>query len=252
MVRMRCRIAEDESARCPREKLRTTLDEHLTDPEERRFVEPQLAHLLGLSRDRPTGRTCSPPGGCSSSARRGLPHGARVRGHAVGRREPARLLEHLLEWSRTIRSTCSPWPARARRAATDLGRAASATSRASPDPLSARRWASCSTARARPPRPHLRGQILDRAEGVPLYAVETVRMLLDRGALVQEGSVYSPTGPIGVARRARDAARADRGTPRWPLTDERRLLQDAAVLGKTFTGQASRLGGADGDRAARS
>jgi hypothetical protein len=27
----------------------------------------------------------------------------------------------------------------------------------------------------------LRSQILDRAEGVPLYAVETVRMLLDRG-----------------------------------------------------------------------
>ena len=26
--------------------------------------------------------------------------------------------------------------------------------------------------------------IVDRAEGVPLYAVETVRMLIDRGALV--------------------------------------------------------------------
>src|SRR5205085_7655424 len=41
-----------------------------------------------------------------------------------------------------------------------------------------------------------RTQILARAEGIPLYAVETVRMLLDRGALVQEGSVYRPTGPI--------------------------------------------------------
>ena len=34
-----------------------------------RFVEPRLAQLLGLerARARPTGRTCSPPGGCSSS-----------------------------------------------------------------------------------------------------------------------------------------------------------------------------------------
>ena len=36
----------------------------------------------------------------------------------------------------------------------------------------------------------LRDQILARAEGVPLYAVETVRMLLDRGLLAEEGSAY--------------------------------------------------------------
>ena len=42
----------------------------------------------------------------------------------------------------------------------------------------------------------IRAQVLARAEGVPLYAVETVRMLIDRGALVQEGDVYRPVGPI--------------------------------------------------------
>ena len=42
----------------------------------------------------------------------------------------------------------------------------------------------------------LREQILARAEGVPLYAVETVRMLLDRGLLDQDGPVYTPTGKI--------------------------------------------------------
>ncbi len=40
----------------------------------------------------------------------------------------------------------------------------------------------------------LRSQILARAEGVPLYAVETVRMLLDRGLLVEKGSAYVVTG----------------------------------------------------------
>jgi predicted ATPase len=83
----------------------------------------------------------------------------------------------------------------------------------------------------------LRVQILDRAEGVPLYAVETVRMLLDRGLLVQDGSVFRPTGPIETLEvpetlHALVAARLD-----GLSTEERRLVQGASVLGKTFTQQ---------------
>src|SRR5512133_2408752 len=48
MVRMRCRIAEDEDPGSAAEKLRATLSEYVLDEEERRFVEPRLAHLLGL------------------------------------------------------------------------------------------------------------------------------------------------------------------------------------------------------------
>src|SRR5205814_8091275 len=81
----------------------------------------------------------------------------------------------------------------------------------------------------------LHAQILDRAEGVPLYAVETVRMLLDRGLLEREGDVYRPTGAIEAldvpeTLHALIAARLDGLEP-----EERRLLQDASVLGKTFT-----------------
>ncbi len=73
---------------------------------------------------------------------------------------------------------------------------------------------------------------------MPLYAVETVRMLLDRGLLVQEGSIYRPTGEIPSLEVPETlhglvASRLD-GLP----AEERRLLQDAAVLGKTFTRQA--------------
>jgi tetratricopeptide (TPR) repeat protein len=83
--------------------------------------------------------------------------------------------------------------------------------------------------------PELTARILDRAEGVPLYAVETVRMLLDKGLLVQEGSVYGPVGPIDdldvpETLHALIAARLD-----GLSAEERRLVQDAAVLGKTFT-----------------
>ena len=38
----------------------------------------------------------------------------------------------------------------------------------------------------------LRLRIRERAEGVPLYAVETVRMLLDRGLLVQPRKLVCP------------------------------------------------------------
>jgi tetratricopeptide (TPR) repeat protein len=83
-----------------------------------------------------------------------------------------------------------------------------------------------------------RDQILERAEGVPLYAVETARMLLDRGLLVEDGQVYRLTGSVESLEipetlHALIAARLDGLTP-----DERRLLQDASVLGKTFTREA--------------
>ena len=86
----------------------------------------------------------------------------------------------------------------------------------------------------------LHERILERAEGVPLYAVETVRMLLDRGLLERDGEVYRPTGEIDALEvpetlHALIAARLDGLTP-----DERRALQDAAVLGKSFTGPAWR------------
>ncbi len=48
MVRMRCGITEDEEVGSALAKLRATLEEHVTDPEERGWVEPRLAHLLGL------------------------------------------------------------------------------------------------------------------------------------------------------------------------------------------------------------
>src|SRR6476646_10306784 len=80
----------------------------------------------------------------------------------------------------------------------------------------------------------LRAAIRARAEGVPLYAVETVRMLLDRGLLVSRGSTYEPAGRIGPLEvpetlPALIAARLD-----GLSAAERRLVQDAAVLGKTF------------------
>ena len=89
-------------------------------------------------------------------------------------------------------------------------------------------------------------RILERAEGVPLYAVETVRMLLDRGLLTPDDGHYRPPKPIAVPEtlQALVAARLDGLAPA-----ERDLVQDASVLGKTFTIEAlSALTGAPRER----
>ena len=52
MVRMRARITEDEEPASALLKLAAVVEEHLPDPEERRFVEPRLAHLLALEEGR--------------------------------------------------------------------------------------------------------------------------------------------------------------------------------------------------------
>jgi tetratricopeptide (TPR) repeat protein len=81
----------------------------------------------------------------------------------------------------------------------------------------------------------LTGRIMRRAEGVPLYAIETVRMLLDRGLLAQDGPRYVLTADVSEldvpeTLHALVAARLDGLTG-----GERSVLQDASVFGQSFT-----------------
>jgi class 3 adenylate cyclase len=77
--------------------------------------------------------------------------------------------------------------------------------------------------------------IVARADGIPLYAVETVRMLLAQGRLVLDGETYRPSGDLDdlavpETLTALIAARLD-GLD----SNDRTLVEDAAVLGQTFT-----------------
>ncbi|HXG26330.1 MAG TPA: adenylate/guanylate cyclase domain-containing protein [Candidatus Binatia bacterium] len=78
--------------------------------------------------------------------------------------------------------------------------------------------------------------IVARAEGIPLYAVETIRMLAADGRLRErEGGGFEPAGELGELAvpdtlHALIAARLDNLDPA-----ERSLIQDAAVLGQSFT-----------------
>src|SRR5437879_5705676 len=48
MVRARAGIVENEESMSARTKLHQSLETHMQDSDERRFVEPRLFHLLGL------------------------------------------------------------------------------------------------------------------------------------------------------------------------------------------------------------
>jgi class 3 adenylate cyclase/tetratricopeptide (TPR) repeat protein len=74
-----------------------------------------------------------------------------------------------------------------------------------------------------------------RADGVPLYAVETVRMLVAEGRIVESGGVYAPVGDLSTlavpeSLTALIASRLDALDP-----EVRGLAQDASVLGQRFT-----------------
>ncbi len=77
--------------------------------------------------------------------------------------------------------------------------------------------------------------IVSRADGVPLYAVETVRMLVGEGRLVERDGVYVPTGDLATLAvpetlTALISARLDTLD-----AADRSLIHDASVLGQSFT-----------------
>ena len=133
----------------------------------------------------------------------------------MGRRGAARLHRvpgRLVEEPSAVRDRARP--SRADRAAADVGRGQAQLQLALPRAAGDGRDGHAALGpRARASRTSCARRIRERAEGVPLYAVETVRMLLDRGLLVQRGSTYVPAGADRDARGAGDAARADRRPP---------------------------------------
>jgi predicted ATPase/class 3 adenylate cyclase len=240
MVKMRSGILEDEDPLEAAAKLRAAVEEHVPDPEERAWVEPRLAHLLGIEER-------------ISTDRGDLFAAWRVFFERLAEQDPVILvfedmqwadaglvdfIEYLLEWSRKhplFVVTLARPELLDRRQTWGAGKAN--FSSLSLEPLPAQAMESLLSGLVPGLPEELAGRILDRAEGVPLYAVETVRMLLDRGLLVKDGNTFRPTGPIDALEipetlHALIAARLDGLT-----ADERRVIQDGSVLGKTFTAE---------------
>jgi predicted ATPase/class 3 adenylate cyclase len=238
MVRMRGRIAEDEPPETAIPKLATVLAEVVPDRDERTFIEPRLQHLLGL-----TERTAPDKEDLFSAWRLFIERMADqfpviMVFEDIHWADSALLefVEYLLEWSRSypvfvitlarpdVTERHPTWGANLRNFTTLTMEALPAEAIDNllrglvpglPDSAVSR--------------------VRERAEGVPLYAVETVRMLLDRGVLEAADGGYRMTGAlerldVPETLHALIAARLDGLAP-----DERRVLQDASVLGRTFS-----------------
>jgi len=238
MIRQRAGILEGEDAAKSRMKLRTTVAQFASDEEDQRWIEPRLAALIGLG--------AMPPGDRSE-----LYAALRTFFQRIAENGPVLMVFEDLHWADeglldfieelVERSTQSPilvlalsrpellerrqdWGATRRRSLlmhlsrlTDdamrelvLGLAAGI-----PDGLAVR--------------------IAKRAAGIPLHAVEFVRMLINTGRLVAtedghvlEGDIEELAIPDSV--NAIIGARLDRLD-----AVEATLIQDASVLGLSFT-----------------
>ena len=234
MVRTRAGISEDEPPASAREKLRAAVFQHVGDERERRLVEPRLAHLLRLE-ERP------------DADRADLFSGWRLFFERMAQANPVILAFEDLQWADSglldFIDYLMEWSAEHPILVLALGRGELRERRPGWEPLvlgalepQAIRAILDGLVPGLPDE--VANEIGRRAEGIPLYAVETVRMLQDRGLLVQEGSRYALTGEVvdlevPETLQALVASRLD-----GLSAEERALLQDASVLGQSFTATA--------------
>jgi len=238
MVRQRARIAETDDPLKSRTKLRTTVAESVPDPDEQRWIEPRLAGLLGLD-DMPSGD------------RNELFAALRTFFQRLAESDPVILvfedlhwadsglldfIEELVEWSTRhpiLIVTLARPDLLEQRPGWGSGRRNTLSTQLGPLPESDMAELVEGLAPGIPE--NVVSLIVDRAEGIPLYAVEFVRMLVGSGELTRKGDRFEMTGTVEElaipdSLRSVIAARLDRLD-----ADQRALIQDAAVLGYSFT-----------------
>ncbi len=200
MIRQRARIAETDDPATARTKLAAMATEWLTDDEERGRVEPRLAALLGLEPP--------PPGGAEE-----LTAAWRTLFERIADRGPTMLVFEDLHWAEgglldfiesllgSARSKPILVLALARPELIEGRPTWGATVRnhlrLDLAPLDDEAMEMLLVGLAPGIPPEAIAAIRARAEGVPLYAVETVRMLLDSGRLVESGGRFRLAGELG-------------------------------------------------------
>jgi class 3 adenylate cyclase/tetratricopeptide (TPR) repeat protein len=237
MVRRRAGLLETDDERTTRAKIAATVAEHVPDDAERRWIEPALLALLGID------------AGAAGSDE--LFAAWRTFFERLAASAPVVMVfedfhfadgglidfvDHLLEWSRNVPIyvvTLSRPELLERRPNWGAGKRSFTSIFLEPlsDPAMRELLAGLVPGL---PETAVRA-IIGRADGMPLYAVETVRMLLAEGKLTLEDGVYRPAGDftslaVPDTLTALIASRLD-AVP----ADERVLVSDAAVLGQSFT-----------------
>ena len=245
MVRQRLGIAEEDPSSVAADKLAAGLEVYLPNPDERTYVAARLSQLLGTSSAEDSG---------TQLGREELFAGWRLFFERLAAAAPVVLvvedlqyadaglldfLEHLLDWARDVPIfvlTLARPELETRRAGWGTGRRNSTA--LTLDPLDDASMDALIEGLVPGMPAAAKAAIAGRAEGVGLYAVETVRMLVDRDVVQPLDGVYrlvSDVGELSVPATLQSllAARLDTLDP-----DARRLVADAAVLGSTFPAEA--------------
>jgi class 3 adenylate cyclase/predicted ATPase len=244
IVRHRLGIAEDDTAETAAGKLSDGLDRFIRDAGERAYVGARLGRLLGVA--------IKGDGGAPLS-REELFAGWRLFFERLAAEGPVVLvvedaqyadaglldfLDHLIDWSGDLPVYVLVF------ARPELGQArpgfGSGRNRSTLtlDPLDPTSMDQLVDALVPGMVPAARSRITSQAQGIPLFAVETVRALVDRDIVRPVEGVYRLVGDIGElavpdSLHALLAARLDALDP-----DVRRMVTDAAVLGTTFPAEA--------------
>jgi class 3 adenylate cyclase len=235
MIRERCRLVETDDEATTRARVAETLATHVPDTEERRWIEPALLALFGVE----TGVGSEQLFGAWRMFFERLAASAPVvmvfEDFHFADSGLVDFVDHLLEWSRNapiyVVTLARPEFLEKR---SDWGAGKRNFTSLYLDPLTPVAMQAL-LAGLVPGLPEAAIQaIVNRADGMPLYAVETVRMLLAEGRLTLEGGTYRPTGDltdlaVPETLTALIASRLDGLTQ-----SDRALVSDAAVLGQSF------------------
>lgn len=244
IVRQRLGIAEEESASSGAVKLAAGLDRLIRDSSERAYIGPRLGRLLGVA-------VADDSGGQLS--REELFAGWRLFFERLAADAPVVLvvedgqhadaglldfLDHLIDWARDL----PVYVLVLARPELDLARPGFGTGRnrttLTLDPLDAASMDKLVDALVPGMPPAARAKVTSQAQGIPLFAVETVRSLIDRDIVQPSGGLYRLVADVGElavpdSLHALLAARLDALDPA-----ARRLVTEAAVLGTSFSAEA--------------
>jgi class 3 adenylate cyclase/predicted ATPase len=236
MVRQRLGIAEDDSSDVAGATLRSQLPQWLPDDDERTFVESRLSVLVGaVEREYP---------------RQELFAAWRLFFERLADQQPVVLvledlhwadrglfefLEYLLDWSsaRPLYVLTFARPEFSERSGGAFAHRRNVTSLhldPLPEPVLVDLLEDLVPGMPGP----VKAKIAAQAAGVPLYAVETIRALIDRDLVIPRDGVYRLVGDIGeldvpASLTSLIAARLDELPP-----DERELVKGLAILGSSF------------------
>jgi class 3 adenylate cyclase/tetratricopeptide (TPR) repeat protein len=237
MIRTRAGLAETADEPTTRAAIRSMLEEHVSDEAERDWIEPAMLTLLGIG-DQSIGSEQLFAAWRTFFERMAATGAVALVFEDLHWADSGLLdfIDHVLEWTRDLPIyivTLARPELIDRRPTWGVGTRQFTSIFLEPLPETAMRELLDGLIPGLPDA--AMRSIVARADGVPLYAVETVRMLVAEGRLEERDGAYVPVGDLSELAvpdtlTALIASRLDALEPA-----DRSLVQDASVLGQSFT-----------------